>query len=86
MSIRNVIRSLFWIGQKCSLCKRPLGNVRSGDNMPTRSRRPCTTMKCMQCGALTCEFCQGAGFAMIGGCRKCGGTSFEAFQMWMYLS
>jgi hypothetical protein len=37
----------------------------------------------MLCGALFCEGCRGHwGSALMNGCRNCGGTDFELFQMW----
>lgn len=84
MSIRGFFRSVFWTGPRCSQCRRRLELVERGDTMPTRTRHPCTTMKCLQCSDLICEYCQGFGFGMIGGCKNCGGTEFESSQMWMY--
>ena len=86
MSIRSFFRSVFWNGQRCSQCGQPLEPVQKGDFMPTKERRPCTTLKCIKCGRLMCEHCQGFGFGIIGGCKNCGGTQFESFQMWMYIN
>ncbi len=83
MGIRSFLKSAFWTGPSCSQCGRALEPVTRGDFMPTRSRRPCTTRRCVQCGELTCESCQGFGLGMIGGCRNCGGSQFEIFQMWV---
>jgi hypothetical protein len=85
MGIRRFLRSVFWTGPRCSQCGQPLEPVQRGDIMPTRTRHPCTTMRCLRCGGLICEYCQGFGFGMIGGCKNCGGTQFEAFEMWMYV-
>lgn len=84
MGFRGFLRSLTWSGPRCSRCGQPLEIVDPRDTMPTRSRRPCTTMKCLQCGDLTCEGCQALGFAIIGGCKNCGGTDFEVCQMWSH--
>jgi hypothetical protein len=86
MGIRRFLRSVFWTGARCSQCGQPLEPVQGGDIMPSRRRHPCTTMRCLRCGSLTCEYCQGFGFGMICGCKSCGGTRFEAFQMWMYVN
>ena len=85
MGIRRFFRHLYWNGQRCSLCAQPLEPVRGGEILPTRSRHACTTMKCLRCDALVCEYCQGMGIGMIGGCKNCGGTEFLGFQMWMYV-
>jgi hypothetical protein len=84
MGIRRFLRSVSWTGPRCSGCRLPLEPIQPGDDLPPPGRRvPCTTNRGMLCGALFCEGCRGHwGSALMNGCRNCGGTDFELFQMW----
>lgn len=84
MGVISKLKSIVWSGDRCSRCNRPLEIPKSGAIIPPDGKEMCGVLKCMHCGAHICEYCQGFGFGMMQGCTDCGGTNFEAFQMWTF--
>ena len=84
MGLFNFFRGLFWKGEACSGCGRPLKMPERGERHPPKNFGFSRVARCIRCGSILCEGCQGfGGLGLVGGCKECGGHQIESFHMWI---